>query len=142
MIHRNTRPMRSSTLIAPRRTGLLPAALNKMQGVEQLVDAALHGCCSDAQRGTVRTAVQSVADSLGSLSHSQHREVPCHTHPLVRTSLVCGQCTALKEPPKLQPQVRWGTAQADDTRAGALQEGLTQSMLECMTLHAEAGPAR
>jgi len=29
-------------------------------------------------------------------------------------------------------------AQADDTRAAALQEALTQSMLECMSLHAEA----
>ena len=34
--------------------------------------------------------------------------------------------------------IRRQSAQVDDTRGAALQEALTQSMLECMALHAEA----
>ena len=40
--------------------------------------------------------------------------------------------------PVVRPHERCLPRQAHDTRAAALQEALTQSMLECMTLHAEA----
>ena len=118
----------------------LPAALGRVAGMEPLVLAALRGCRDAAERSAVWTAVRCAADELSCLCEPDHQEVRCHKggfHIPVRpgSSMEAMTCTPPSHP---YQEVSRHSAQVDDTRAAALQEALTQSMLECMSLHAEA----
>ena len=126
--HSDASPCSPDAMLGASQVRQLPSALGGMRGLAHLVNAAMHGCCTATEREAVWSAVQNTADDVSRLSEPNSREV----------GVWCVICrsfdTALREAFK-----RDLLRQAHDTRAAALQDALTQSMLECMTLHAEAG---